>query len=65
MNLKAIRSEQGISQAKLSRLAGVPLRTIQDIERFDECKISTAIKLADALGVTLDRLCRTEQAPSD
>ena len=59
MNLKKIRTEQNLSMKKLSELSGVPLRTIEDIERFDRCKVDTAIKLADALHVTLDQLCRT------
>ena len=57
MNLRAIRLEQGLSVPKLSALADVPLRTIENIERNDECKVSTAIKLAKALNVTLDALC--------
>lgn len=60
MNVKIIRNQQGLSARKLSELSGVPLRTIEDIERFDRCKVDTAIKLADALGVTLDGLCRSE-----
>jgi len=57
MNLRAIRLEQGLSVPKLSALADVPVRTIENIERNDECKVSTAIKLAKALNVTLDALC--------
>ena len=60
MNLKQIRNSQGLSVRKLSELADVPVRTIEDIERFDRCKVDTAIKLADALQVTLDDLCRTK-----
>lgn len=59
MNLKKIRLAKGFSVPKLVELSGVPRRTIQDIEKNNECKVSTAIKLADALGVTLDELCRT------
>ena len=62
MNLKKIRNNQGLSIRALSELANVPQRTIEDIERFDRCKVDTAIKLADALGVTLDELCRDEAA---
>lgn len=58
MNLKEIRTNKGLSVPKLVELSGVPRRTIQDIEKNDECKVSTAIKLADALQVTLDELCR-------
>lgn len=62
MNVKTIRNQQGLSARKLSELSGVPLRTVEDIERFDRCKVDTAIKLADALGVTLDELCRNKTA---
>lgn len=57
MNLKKIRLQQGLSVPKLTELSGVPKRTIEDIERKGECKVSTAIKLAKALNVTLDELC--------
>jgi transcriptional regulator with XRE-family HTH domain len=58
MNLKQIRNDKNLTLKKLSELSGVPQRTIEDIERSNECKVSTAIKLADALSVTLDELCR-------
>ena len=58
MNLKEIRLLKGISVPKLVELSGVPRRTIQDIEKNGDCRVSTAIKLADALDVTLDELCR-------
>lgn len=58
MNLKQIRLSKGISVPKLVELSGVPRRTIQDIEKNGDCRVSTAIKLADALDVTLDELCR-------
>ena len=58
MNLKEIRLSKGISVPKLVELSGVPRRTIQDIEKNGDCRLSTAIKLADALDVTLDELCR-------
>lgn len=60
MNLRKIRLEQGLSVPKLSALADVPVRTIENIERNDDCKVSTAIKLAKALNVTLDELCISE-----
>lgn len=58
MKLKLIRNEKGLSIRALSEQSGVPKRTIEDIERFNRCKVETAIKLADALNVTLDELCR-------
>ncbi|MBQ5683403.1 MAG: helix-turn-helix transcriptional regulator [Peptococcaceae bacterium] len=61
MNLRKIRLEQSLSVPKLSALADVPVRTIENIERNDDCKVSTATKLAKALNVTLDELCITEE----
>jgi len=58
MKLKEIRTNKGLSVPQLVELSGVPRRTIQDIEKSGNCKVDTAIKLADALGVTLDELCR-------
>lgn len=58
MNLKQIRTDKGLSVPALSRLSGVPVRTIENIERYGTCKVATAIKLADALEITLDELCR-------
>ena len=58
MNLRKIRLEKGLSVAELSRLSGVPVRTIEDLERRGDGRVSTLIKLADALSVTLDELCR-------
>lgn len=58
MNLKSIRIKKELSVPELSRRSGVPVRTIENIERTDGCNVSNAIKLADALGVTLDELCR-------
>ncbi len=60
MNL--IRNQQSLSIRALSELSAVPVRTIEDIERFNRCKVDTAIKLADALNVTLDELCRDKVA---
>ena len=57
MNLKSIRKNKNISVSTLSKMATVPVRTIEDIERNGNCKIHTAIKLAEALEVTLDELC--------
>lgn len=62
MKLKQIRNSKGLSLRTLSELADVPQRTIEDLERRDDGRVSTMIKLADALGVTLDELCRDEAA---
>lgn len=60
LRLKEIRTEQGLSIAKLAALSNVPTRTIEDIERRGDCRISTARKLADALGLSLDELYPAE-----
>lgn len=64
MNLKKLRLERGLSVPKLVELSGVPRRTIQEIENRNDCRVSTAIQLADALGVTLDELCRSDMETS-
>jgi transcriptional regulator with XRE-family HTH domain len=59
MNLKKLRTDRKLTISQLSQLSGVPTRTIEDIESKDvNFKIQTAIKLADALSVSLDELCR-------
>ena len=60
MNLKQIRKERGLSVRALSEISGVPVRTIEDLERRDDGRVSTMIKIADALNVTLDTLCRNK-----
>ena len=62
MQLKKIRLDKDLSVPQLVELSGVPRRTIQDIEKRDDCMVSTAIRLADALGVTLDKLCRKPES---
>lgn len=60
MNLRTIRLEKGLSVPALSRLSNVPVRTIEDIEKRGDCKVSTAILLATALDVSLDVLCASD-----
>ncbi len=61
MNLQKIRKERGLTIQQLADLCNVPKRTIEDIFKRGDCRVSTALKLADALGVTLDELCRTTE----
>ena len=60
MQVRKIRLEKGLSVPKLSELSGLSRRTIQEVEKRDECTVSTAKKLAKALGVTLDEPCRDD-----
>lgn len=58
MKLREIRKEKKMTVPELSEKSGIPKRTIEDIEKRGDCKVSTAIKLADALEITLDELCK-------
>ena len=58
MKLKEIRKSKKLTQNARSELSGVPKRTIEDLERRGDGRVSTLILLADALKVSLDELCR-------
>ena len=58
MKLKEIRKEKKLSVPELSNLSGVPVRTIEDLEKRGDGRVSTLLKLSDALAVSLDELCR-------
>ena len=65
MQVRKIRLEQGLSVPKLAELSGLSRRTIHEVERRDECTVSTAKKLAAALGVSLDTLCQDDPEPTE
>jgi len=54
-NIKKYRAKLGISQDKLSKLAGITLHTITKIESgaTPDPRIETVKKIADALGVSI------------
>lgn len=58
MNIQHFRKERGMTIQQLADAAGMPKRTVEEAIRRDTCSVNTAIKLADALCVTLDELCR-------
>ena len=58
MNVQKYRKERGMTVQQLADAAGLPKRTVEETIRRDTCSVNTAIKLADALGITLDELCR-------
>lgn len=64
MNIKQLRKERGLTVQELADKAGLSKRTVEDAIRRDACSVGTAIKLADALEVTLDELCRSEAKES-
>ncbi len=53
LKIREIRLEKGLSVPKLAELSGVSRRTIQDLEKRGDCMLSTAVKLAAAMGVGL------------
>lgn len=59
-NIKKCRNKMGISQDKLSKLAGITLHTITKIESGAtlDPRIETVKKIADALGVGIDDLMK-------
>jgi transcriptional regulator with XRE-family HTH domain len=60
-NIKKYREKLGISQDKLSKLAGITLHTITKIESgaTPDPRIETVKKIADALGVSIDELLKS------
>lgn len=61
MNVQKYRKEKGLTVQQLADLAKLPKRTVEQIIKRDKCTVDNAIKLADALNVTLDELCRTTE----
>ena len=59
-NIKKYREKKGISQDRLSKLAGITLHTITKIESgaTPDPRIETVKKIADALGVSVDDLIK-------
>lgn len=59
-NLKRIRKNRGVSQAELSRLSGVSLRSIemyeQKVNNIDKAQAGTLYRLSRVLGCTMEDL---------
>ncbi|MFC3779437.1 helix-turn-helix domain-containing protein [Bacillus chungangensis] len=47
-----------MSLVQLAKVSGVPLRTLEGIEKREACMVFNALKIAEALDVTMDELCR-------
>ena len=54
--IKAYWLRAKISVPKMSELTGIPKRTIEDLEKRGDCLVSNALKITDALGITLNDL---------
>ncbi len=57
-NLSKLRKEKGLTQEGLARKADISYHTLIKLESggIENPKIETVIKLADALGITIDKL---------
>jgi transcriptional regulator with XRE-family HTH domain len=61
VRLKRLRQERGLSQAQLARLSGIPKGTLLQWEYgLRTPLLDAAVKLADALEITLDELAGRE-----
>lgn len=62
-NLKKLRNKKGWSQERLAREAGISYNTLIKIERggIKNPRLETLIKLAKALGVSLDKLVGSQK----
>jgi len=58
MRLKELRKAAGLSVPQLVVVSGLSRRTIQEIEKRGDCLVSNALKLAKALNVSIDELCK-------
>ena len=58
LKVREVIMQKNITQSKLSRVADVPLNTIQVLYHnpYHDPKLSTLYRLAKALGVTVDDL---------
>ena len=54
--IKQHRKKLGISVPKMSKLTGISIRTIEDLEKRGDCLVSNALKIANVLGLKLDDL---------
>lgn len=62
--IKEIRLKTGLNRKQLAEKSGIHYKKITDYEnnyiRFENVTVGNALKLAKALGVTLDELCDDE-----
>ena len=54
--IKQYRIRAGISVPKMSELTGIPIRTIEGLEKRGDCLVSNAFKITQMLGITLQDL---------
>lgn len=62
LQLRQIRLQRGLSVPALSAQSGIPVRTIEDMERRGDCRLSTAYIISRALHIPLDSLWKDASA---
>jgi transcriptional regulator with XRE-family HTH domain len=63
IRLQRLREAAGLSQSQLARRAGVPVGTLQGWEQARRLpRLEAAVRLADALGISLDELVGRKKA---
>lgn len=66
-NIKQLREAAGMTRKELAERSGFRYTRLTDYENgylsFGNMTVENACKLADALGVTLDELCRPHREP--
>lgn len=64
--LGSLRRERGLSQSQMARISGVPITTIQKLENGTNAimgaKTDTTVRLARALGITVEDLIKSDGA---
>lgn len=63
-NLQKLRKAAGLSQSQLARAAGVPVRTLQELEagrkNINKSAVITVLRLADVLGCNIRDILEVE-----
>ncbi len=63
--IKEHRLKSGINVPQMSKLTGIPIRTIEALEKRGDCLVSNAKKIADALGLTLNDFLEPPSSPEE
>lgn len=62
--LQEARKSKGLSQSQLARAAGVPVRTLQELEagrkNINKSAVITVLRLADVLGCDIRNILEVE-----
>jgi len=61
-NIRKVRIERGVTLRELSIATGIETQNIVRLEQAIAPRATTLCRIADALGVTVDRLCGREVA---